>query len=97
MAKYAVWTKWHWPNGVGSAEMMQDGMKGIKADHPAEDIFWWHIDGNHHMSVVIYKTEEEAKAHLEWRKNHRAETVRDYDVQLLEEQMGPVAAQMSVL
>ena len=95
MAKYAVWTKWHWPNGVGSAEQMQDGMKGIKADHPAEDIIWWHIDGNHHMSVVIYKTEEEAKAHLEWRKNHRAETVRDYDVQLLEEQMGPVAAQMS--
>ena len=97
MAKYAVWTKWLWPNGVGSAEQMQDGMKGIKADHPAEDIIWWHIDGNHHMSVVIYKTEEEAKAHLEWRKNHRAETVRDYDVQLLEELMGPVAAQMSVL
>ena len=97
MAEYAVWTKWHWPNGVGSAEMMQDGMEGIKADHPAEDIIWWHIQGNHHMSVVIYKTEEEAKAHLEWRKNDRAETVRDYDVQLLEDQMGPVAAQMSDL
>ena len=30
MAKDAVWTKWPWPNGVGSVEMMQDGMKGIK-------------------------------------------------------------------
>ena len=97
MAKYAVWTNWHWPNGVGSVEMMKDGMKGIKTDHPAEDIIWWQIDGNHPMSVTIYKTEEEAMAHLEWRKNHRAETVRDYDVQLLEEQMGHVAAQMSKL
>ena len=97
MAKYAVWTKWHWPNGVGSVEMMQDGMKGIKTDHPAEDIIWWQLDENHHISIVIYKTEEEAKAHLEWRKKYRAETVRDYDVQSHEEQMGPVAAQMSEL
>ena len=52
-------------SGIGPmewVEQMQDGMKGIKTDHPAEDIIWWHIDGNHHMSVVIYKTEEEASA-----------------------------------
>ena len=97
MAKYAVWTKWHWPYGVGSVKMIQDRLKGIKADHPAEDIIWWHIDGNHYISVVIQKTEQGAKLHLKWRKNHRAETVRDYDVHLLEEQMGPVAAQMSEL
>ena len=97
MAKYEVRTEWHWPNGLGSVELMQDGMKGIKTGHPAEDIIWWQLDGNYHMSVVIYKTEEEAKAHLDWRKKHRAETVRDYDVQSHEEQMGPVAAQMSEL
>ena len=38
MTKYSVGTKWHWPNGVGSVELMQDGMKGIKTGHPAEDI-----------------------------------------------------------
>ena len=44
------------------------------------------------MSVVIYKTGKEAKTHLEWSKSHRAETVRDYDVQLLDAQMGPLVA-----
>ena len=56
MAKDAVWTKWHWPNDVDFVELMQDGMKGVKTGHPAEDIIRWQLDENHHISIVIYKT-----------------------------------------
>ena len=75
--------------------MMQYGLAGIKPEHSAEDIIWWHIDDYHHMSLAVYNSQEAAKAHLEWRRSDRAETVKDYDVQLLEEQIGPIVAQMS--
>ena len=37
MAKYII-DKVALPNGMGDVEMMLDGMKDIKADHPAEKI-----------------------------------------------------------
>ena len=73
---------------MGDVETMLDGMKGIKADHQAEKTIWCHIDVNHHISVVIYKIGEEAKIHFEWSKSHRTETVRDYDVHLLDAKGG---------
>ena len=39
MAKYAVHTKWSWPNGVPSAESMQQRHREVKSKTKAEDIF----------------------------------------------------------
>ena len=38
MAKYAIHTKWSWPDGVPSAESMQDAHRELKSKTKAEDI-----------------------------------------------------------
>jgi hypothetical protein len=38
MAKYAVHTKWSWPDGVPSAESMQQRHREVKSKTKAEDI-----------------------------------------------------------
>ena len=54
MTKYAVYTKWHWPNGVMSLDELQKHMKdNIKPSSLADDVVWWKIDDNHHQSVII--------------------------------------------
>ena len=44
MAKYAVHTKWSWPDGVPSAESMQQRHREVKSKTKAEDIIWFKID-----------------------------------------------------
>ena len=61
MAKYAVHTKWSWPNGVPSAETMQQRHREVKSKTKAEDIIWFKIDENTHQSVIIYSSEADAK------------------------------------
>ncbi len=41
MAKYAVHTKWEWPNGVPSADTMQGWHREFKSQTKAEDIIWF--------------------------------------------------------
>ncbi|MDC0565139.1 hypothetical protein OAO56_02550 [Amylibacter sp.] len=49
MAKYAVHTKWSWPDGVPSAESMQQRHREVKSKTKAEDIIWFKIDENTHQ------------------------------------------------
>ena len=51
MAKYAIYTKQYWRNGVKSAEQLQERMAQHRGQTAAEDIIQWQIDDNHHQSV----------------------------------------------
>ena len=98
MTKYAVYTKWHWPNGVMSLDELQKHMKdNIKPSSLADDVVWWKIDDNNHQSVIIYPTEEAAKKELAKRLTGRARDTESAGIKLLEEFMGPVMAQMSAV
>ena len=98
MAKYIVYTTWYHEKGLRPAEEMQDSMrKNVKPLSPAEDVFGWKMDDNHHPSITIYSSEDAAKKHRleleEFRKNSSSE----YSIKMVEETMGPVIAQMSEL
>ena len=98
MVKYIVYTTWYHEKGLRPAEEMQDGMrKNVKPLSPAEDVFWWKMDDNHHQSITIYSSEDAAKKHRleleEFRKNSSSE----YFIKMVKETMGPVIAQMSEL
>ena len=98
MAKYAVYTKWYHEKGVRPAEEMSEGMlTNVKPGHPAEDIIWWQIDENHHQSIIIYLSEDEAKKHRAEVEKLRVSSSKEYSTKLIEEYMGPVLAQMSEL
>ena len=98
MAKYAVHTKWYWPNGLETAENMQEYMRDeIKPGSLAEDVLWWKLDDNHHMAVIIYPSEEAAKQERAAVEANRKKVSSDEEggLQLLEENIGPIMAQMS--
>ena len=98
MTKYAIYTKWYWKDGIASPEDMQNGMKeNLVGKTQAEDVIWWKIDENHHQSVIIYPSEESAKAELEQRVAKRANDSEESGIILLEEHMGPVMSQLSML
>ena len=73
MTKYAVHTKWSWPNGVPSAESMQQRHREVKSKTKAEDIIWFKIDENTHQSVIIYSSEADAKEENAQRQAMRKE------------------------
>jgi len=94
--KYAVYTKFKWANGVISSEEMQQDMRDhVKPGTLAEDVIWWKIDDDHHMSVIIYPSEEVAHEDRAKRLARRAESVKEVGLTLVEEHIGPVMAQMS--
>lgn len=98
MSKYAVHTKWYWPNGLETAENMQGFMRDeIKPGSLAEDVLWWKLDDNHHMAVIIYPSEEAAKQERAAVEANRKKVSSDEEggLQLLEENIGPIMAQMS--
>ena len=64
MTKYAVHTKWSWPDGVPSAESMQQRHREVKSKTKAEDIIWFMIDENTHQSVIIYSSEADARKRM---------------------------------
>ena len=98
MKKYAVYTKWFHEKGVRPSDEMSEGMRdNVKPSHPAEDIIWWQMDENHHQSVIIYSSEDEAKKHRAEVEKLRASSSKEFSIKLVEEDMGPVLAQMSEL
>ena len=46
MGKYAIHTKWEWPDGVPTADTMQGWHREFKSQTKAEDIIWFQIDEN---------------------------------------------------
>mgnify|MGYP000532048697 FL=1 len=95
MAKYAVHTKWSWPNGVPSAETMQQRHRELKSETKAEDIIWFKIDENTHQSVMIFASEEDAQEENEKRQEMRKQTIEETGHSMVEETMGPILSIMS--
>ncbi|MDA9990935.1 hypothetical protein N9E48_09035 [Paracoccaceae bacterium] len=95
MAKYAVHTKWSWPDGVPSAETMQARHRELKGNSKAEDVIWFKIDENTHQSVIIYSSEEDAKQENERRQEMRKQTISETGHSMVEETMGPILSIMS--
>ena len=54
MSKFAIYTKWHWPNGIPSIEDAEKNMKEFSDKTNAEDVLWWKADDNHHQSCLLY-------------------------------------------
>jgi hypothetical protein len=94
MAKYIVYTTWYHEKGLRPAEEMR---KNVKPLSPAEDVFWWKMDDNHHQSITIYSSEDAAKKHRAELDEFRKKSSSEYSIKMVEETMGPVIAQMSKL
>jgi len=63
--KYAVYTKWRWPNGVASPEQMRGWHRELKAEGTnVEEIIWWKMDDDHHQTVIVYPSKEAAQADI---------------------------------
>ena len=96
MAKYAVYTKWFWKDGVPEDTFVQDWLRGRKPNMITEDTILFRIDDIHHGSITTYANESDCKKEresvLEERKRNQEE-----GAQLIDENVGPVMGQMSVL
>ena len=89
MAKYAVYTKWRWPNGVASPEQMQGWHRELKAEGTnVEEIIWWKMDDDHHQSVIVYPSQEAAQADIKKRQENRDKGSDEEGIKLIEETMG---------
>ena len=44
MTKYAIFTKWFWPDGLPSLEAMQENQQNFKPKTRALDVIWLRID-----------------------------------------------------
>ena len=98
MTKYAIYTKWYWSNGIASAEEMQNGMKeNLVGKTEAEDIIWWKMDEHHHKSIIIFSSEDIARAEFEKRQEMRNKTTSEHNTKMVEEIMGPILSQLSTM
>ena len=95
MSKYAIYTKWFWPNGVSTKESAEKSMREFSDKTNAEDVLWWRADDNHHQSVIIFSTEEIANKEMEMRQSHRKKSTEEHEIKMVEEFVGPVLAQLS--
>ena len=95
MEKYVVHTKWSQPNGVPSAETMQEWHRGHRSNTKAEDIIQFKIDENTHQSVIIYSSETDAQEENARRQEMRKKTIEETGHSLVEETMGPILSIMS--
>ena len=98
MSKYAIYTKWYWSNGIASAEEMQNGMKeNLVGKTEAEDIIWWKMDEHHHQSIIIFSSEDVARAEFEKRQEMRNKTTSKHNTKMVEEIMDPILSQLSTM
>ena len=98
MTKYAIYTKWYWSNGIASAEERQNGMKeNLLGKTEAEDIIWWKMDEHHHQSIIIFSSEDIARAEFEKRQEMRNKTTSEHNTKMVEEIMGPILSQLSTM
>ena len=74
MTKYAIYTKWFWPDGLPSLEAMQENQQNFKPKTKALDVIWWRIDENTHQSVIIFVSEQDAKDEAALRNENRKKT-----------------------
>ena len=97
MTKYAIYTKWFWPDGLPSVEAMQENQQNFKPKTKALDVIWWRIDENTHQSVIIFASEQDAKDEAALRNENRTKTAEASGHKMIEETMGPIISIMSDL
>ena len=97
MTKYAIYTKWFWPDGLPSLEAMQVNQQNFKPKTKALDVIWWRIDENTHQSVIIFVSEQDAKDEAALRNENRKKTAKASGHKMVEETMGPIISIMSDL
>ena len=97
MTKYAIFTKWFWPDGLPSLEAMQENQQNFKSKTKALDVIWWRIDENTHQSVIIFASEQDAKDEVALRNKNRKNTADTSSHKIAEETMGPIISIMSDL
>ena len=56
MTKYAIHTKWAWPNGVPSAETMKARHLELRSKTKAEEIIWFKIDENTQFIKLLQRS-----------------------------------------
>ena len=97
MTKYAIYTKWFWPDGLPSVEAMQENQQNFKPKTKALDVIWWRIDEHTHQSVIIFASEQDAKDEVALRNENRKKTAKASGHKMVEETMGPIISIMSDL
>ena len=96
--KYAVYTKWRWPNGVASPDQMQGWHRELKAEGTnVEEIIWWKMDDDHHQSVIVYPSKEAAQADIKKRQENRDKGSEEEGIKLVDETMGPIHSQFTAV
>jgi len=95
MTKFIFYTTWYHEKGLRAAPEMREGMRdNVQPISPAQDVFWWKMDNNHHQSITIYSSEDAAKKHRAELEEFRKKSSKDYAIKMVEETMGPLIAQM---
>ena len=97
MTKYAIFTKWFWPDGLPSLEAMQENQQNFKPKTKTLDVIWWRIDENTHQSVIIFASEQDAKDEVALRNENRKNTAEASGHKMVEETMEPIISIMSDL
>ena len=97
MTKYAIFTKWFWPDGLPSLEAMQENQQNFKPKTKALDVIWWRIDENTQQSVIIFASEQNAKDEVALRNENRKNTAEASGHKMVEETMEPIISIMSDL
>ena len=97
MTKYAIFTKWFWPDGMPSLEAMQENQQNFKPKTKALDVIWWRIDENTHQQVIIFASEQNAKDEVALRNENRKNTAEASGHKMVEETMEPIISIMSDL
>ena len=98
MEKYIVYSTWFHEKGLRPSEEMREGIrKNVKPQSPAEDVIWWKMDDHHHQSIIIFPSEDVAKAEFEKRQEMRNKTTSENNMKMVEEIMGPILSQLSNL
>ena len=97
MTKYAIHTKWFWPDWLPSLEAMQENQQNFKPKTKALDVIWWRIDENTHQSVIIFASEQDAKDEVALRNENRKNTAEASGHKMVEETMEPIISIMSDL
>ena len=97
MTKYAIYTKWFWPDGLPSVEAMQENQQNFKPKTKALDVIWWRSDENTNQSATIFASEQYAKDEGALRNENRKKKAKASGHKMVEETMGPIISIMSDL
>ena len=99
--KYAVYTKWRWSDGVPEPSHLQSMMRGYRdsyeGEFPPEEVLWWKIDDEHHQALIVYPSEEIAKAERKKLEEARSKSTKDNNNVMVEEFVGPIVMQLTAL